>query len=204
MTRPVQNFKNQRGAVFATTILVLVVLLVTSILGLTAVDNATLQTRIARNVQQKQLSFHNAETAAGLAEIDWKQTVGTCFLDLAACTTDFAPPYVGEDIKSTNFWANKDVVEKNGVRYGYNVIEHFGKTLVPGEDDRFLHFYRVTSIGQDRVLQQDTGDPDSFIQNPDASSTSAVQTMIMVCVMDDGSPCEASTAASASAAAAGS
>lgn len=174
-------YHRQNGAVFATTMLVLVVLLVSSILGLNAVGNSTLQTQIARNMQQKQVSFQFSEAAAGVGEVNWQQDVSDCLEGLGSCTIDFSPDYKGEDPHSTSFWSGAEVIEDNGKQYGQRVAEYLGPQLVPG-DTRRMHFYRITSRGYDRALS-------GGAVSSDVSATSITQTIIMICANEDGSPC---------------
>lgn len=174
-------YQRQTGAVFATTMLVLVVLLVSSILGLNAVGNSTLQTQIARNMQQKQAAFQFAEAATGVAEVKWQQEVSACLAALGSCTIDFSPDYRGEDTGNASFWTGAEVIEANGKQYGQRVAEYLGYRLVPG-DTRRMHFYRITSRGYDRALS-------GGAVSSDVSATSITQTIVMICANEDGSSC---------------
>lgn len=178
----IKSYRHQNGAVFATTLLVLVVLLVSSILGLNAVGNSTLQTQIARNMQQKQMSFQFSEAAGGVGEVNYQQQVSACLEGLGACTIDFSPEYRGENPHSAAFWNGAQVVEANGKQYGQRVAEYLGFRLSPG-DTRRMHFYRITSRGYDRALS-------GGAVSADVSATSITQTIVMICSNEDGSSCD--------------
>lgn len=178
------NFHKQRGAVFAAMLLVIVLMLVTSILGINALENASVQTRIARNMQQKQASFQNAEAAIGIAEVAWVDTLVTCFNDIPNCNVDITPSYKGENVKASAFWVGKSMSVKNSVRFGDTVVEYFGARLIPGDSLREVKFYRLTSRGQEKILEADG------TQNPDANVSTIIQTMLRICTrIDDGSVC---------------
>ena len=172
-----------KGATYVTMLLVLFVLLVSSVLGMNAVQNSSLQFKIANNVQQKQISFQYSAASAGIGESLWSAAVLSCFDDLTSCSIDFDPQYLGEDFDSSAFWSSANVGESDGIKFGHNTVEYFGERPIPGDNLRAMHFYRVTGRGDNKTLDSG-GNRDS-----DATSETIIQTMVLICAKKDGGLC---------------
>ena len=67
--------RQQRGAVLALT---LIILLVLTIVGVTTMNTSSIQTFLARNTQFKQISFQNAESTLAAGEAAWNKKIKTC------------------------------------------------------------------------------------------------------------------------------
>ena len=144
---------NERGAAL---IVALVMLLVMTVLGVTAARNTNLQERMAGNLRDNNLAFQAAER--GLRE-------GEEFLESATI-----PPFTGanglltmqDDAGQASFWSNDAWWVANGrtaaglgyvVRDPLYVIEELPRVPEGGGSERFgplpdNGFYRITAQGQ--------------------------------------------------------
>ena len=172
---------NQAGATSAVTLMVLVMLFLSTMLGISSIQNTTNQNQIARNIQLKQIGLRNADTTLGLGETRWKELMQDCYSDLSECQLDFAPPYQGIDVTNQEFWVADQNSLGNADSFGIYNVEYFDKKPIPGDSERILHFYRITAKANDLLLQADGS------TSPNASSEVIVQSIIQICARVDGS-----------------
>lgn len=162
----------QRGAVL---IVGLLILLVMTVLGVTAMGNSTLQERMANNNRQQQIAFQSAEAALRAAETYLANTVNSVtaltvnFNSAAPLTGLYAeraprtgmatyPLPAGFDIYDDNDWlAAGNTVEVTTVssvnRRPRYIIEYVGRVGPPPNDysgkkpDTRQYGFRITAIG---------------------------------------------------------
>ena len=182
MTTPYKRYeKVNRGAAFSTILFVIVMISILSIVGVSSVQNSTLHAEIARNIQQKQAAFRNADAVVGLLEIDYAQQVRSCLEDKGSCAIDFSPTYRGEDKTVSEAWVDSEVVSGVDVNFGEGVVEYMGRKPIPGDSEREVHFYRINA----RAFERPMDDSGNFAS--DLYSETLAQSMIRVCARVDGS-----------------
>ena len=169
------NFNNtpankQHGAVL---IVSLLMLLVTTMLGITAMSTATMEEKMAGNNRQKQLAFQAAESGVRFAE-DWLKTTLSDTNDfenkfksgtsLAELYWDRKPGSASAvqpmtfDIYDTNAWTNGSSISTtlslNGIstspRYIIEYLGRAGATKAPvneDENDARSRVFRIVSVG---------------------------------------------------------
>lgn len=166
MNYRVKQGQQQRGAVLALT---LIILLVLTVVGVTTMNSSSIQTFLARNTQFKQISFQNAESTLTTGEAEWNTNLETCLSDISKCTTDLTPTPIG-DVDDIDW----DSVDGEGTTpYGKYVVEYLGWRPMVGENDKRVRLYRITARGL----------------GPNSQSATYVQTMFVKCVKNDGVPC---------------
>jgi type IV pilus assembly protein PilX len=135
----------QHGAVLITS---LVFLLLLTMLGLSSLQNATLQEKMATSLNMRQASFHSAESVlrAGEAQI---KAAGFA-LPVCTTTTACAPPSEALTVSRAGQGGDSGVtwVAAEGGLYG---LQHFASTddpvnLEPGQGARRWTLYRVTAV----------------------------------------------------------
>ncbi len=156
-------------------------LLLLSTIGFTSMKSAKLETLLARNMQQKQASFNNAESAAVVGESAWDEMLIACLLSILDCDNSLLGSLTPDrmttkngvpDIKSIE-WASAAHAESNGAVYGKYTVEYLGFRKIPRDGEKIIHFYRITSRGTDS----------SKIAN------TLIQTVYRRCIKKDGLPC---------------
>lgn len=174
----------QRGIALAVS---LILLLMITILGISALNSSRLQTYIARNMHLKAQSFQNTESGLLIGEQQWVALVDACLETPATCSEASEPQLplpqspagipgidsiVWDDLDDVAIGANAKVyIEKLGE---YQVIL----------TDRILSVYRVTARGQDF----------NTLTNNSTNTETTLQTLVRTCavvdsVTDQSSPC---------------
>lgn len=158
--------RQQRGAVLALT---LIILLVLTVVGVTTINSSSIQTFIARNTQFKQISFQNAESTVIAGESAWSDKVDICLNDVANCSTDITPAFIPR--ADSIDW---EAIDADGITpYGKYVVEYLGWRPVVGESDKRMRLYRITARGL----------------GPNTQAATYVQTLFRKCVKNDGVAC---------------
>ena len=181
MRKFTNTIRTQTGAAFVLLLMVVVVIMATTMITLATVNESNLQIMIARNIADKQTALRNADAAAGLEEQSWAGQVRTCFENIADCTLDFAPPYLGEHDVLSDYWSNGSLSSNGAMHYGTSVVEYMGKRPVVGDTERVIHFYRVSARASELPMQA------SGQMATDAKAPTVVQTMVRICARADGS-----------------
>ncbi len=159
------------GAVLA--ISMIMVLLMTTI-GLAGMRSARLETIMAQNLQQKKTSFNNAESVASVGEATWDSMMVSCLNSIKDCpdaTLASLAPAMLTSIHSLDWDASSGVQVVDG--YGKYYVEYLGQRTIPGELQKRIHIYRITSYAED-----ETG-----------TAQTMVQTIYRRCLKLDGVPC---------------
>lgn len=135
----------QRGTVL---IVSLVFLLLLSMLGLSSLQNATLQEKMAGSLNLRQSAFHSAESVLRAGEAQVKATGFA--LPVCGSVTACAPPPEAFSVSGAGA-AGGSGVTWLAVEGGFYALQHFAKTddpanvrLVDGKTERSL--YRVTAV----------------------------------------------------------
>jgi type IV pilus assembly protein PilX len=143
MSFSVRTFRGQRGMALLVS---LVFLLLLTLIGLSSMQNATLQEKMAGSVSLRNQSFQSAEAALRVGE----SAVQLDSYALAVCngTSQCAPPAESATVKAAGFNSTSGVTwiaSGNGF-YG---VQNIGTTLtavnVPSNTSATL--YRVTAVG---------------------------------------------------------
>ncbi|MBV4523545.1 pilus assembly protein PilX [Pseudomonas sp. SWRI74] len=143
MSFSVLTFRGQRGMALLVS---LVFLLLLTLIGLSSMQNATLQEKMAGSVSLRNQSFQSAEAALRVGE----SAVQLDSYALAVCngTSQCAPPAESATVKAAGFNSTSGVTwiaSGNGF-YG---VQNIGTTLtavnVPSNTSATL--YRVTAVG---------------------------------------------------------
>ncbi len=163
--RGVRPGVGQAGAALA---VVMLVLLVLSVMAVATLGTSQMQTLQAKNAQLGLLSLHNAENAVAFGERAWTAELFACLEDTAACVLDPLPPMVA-DVEAIAWEARATAAGP----YGHYIVEYLGARPLAGSADRQWRLYRITGRGGD----------------PAASVTTLVQTVLRLCVKQDGLPC---------------
>ena len=163
--RGVQSGLEQAGATLA---VVMLVLLVLSAMAAATLGTSHMQTLQAKNVQLGLLSLHEAENAVAFGERAWTAELLACLEDTAACVLDPTPPIV-TDVE-TIAWESEAIAAEP---HGHYIVEYLGARPLAGSADRQWWLYRITGRGRD----------------PAASAATLVQTVLRLCVKQDGLPC---------------
>ena len=104
------------------------------------------------------VSFNNAESATLIGEATWDTTLITCLED-PACETNVFPPLNSDE--------NEDGVPDIGLKdwvadgtvassFGKYKVEYLGKRIVPGESNKWIYVYRLSSMGKDATGVSET------------------------------------------------
>jgi Tfp pilus assembly protein PilX len=139
----------------------MVTMLLISAIGLSGMRSSRLETIMGKNMQRKQASFNNAESAVLIGEVTWDTNLITC-LENPACESNVYPEMNNDE--------NEDGVPDTELKdwvgggeaagsFGEYRVEYLGKRLVPGESSKWIYVYRLSSLGKD-----DTGVSESLIQ----------------------------------------
>ena len=162
--------ERSRGAVLP--ISMIMMLLLTTI-GLANMRSAQLETVMATSLQQKTTAFNNAESVAVIGEDTWDTTLVNCLKNIKECDdsiiSGLTPTMLSGDVKTIN-WKGRG---RSAGKYGNYYIEYLGERSLPGELEKRIHLYRLTSHATD-----DTG-----------VSKTLVQTIYQRCIKIDGVPC---------------
>ncbi|VVM76209.1 hypothetical protein PS662_02072 [Pseudomonas fluorescens] len=136
------NSKGQRGMALLVS---LVFLLLLTLIGLSSMQNATLQEKMANSVTLRNQSFQNAEAALRMGESAVQQ--GTYTLAVCSGTTQCAPPAESALITGAGFNATSGVTWV-AAGNGFYGVQNIGTTLnavnVPSNTSATL--YRVTAV----------------------------------------------------------
>jgi len=107
-SRPVPSLRGQRGSVL---ILSLVLLVILTLLGLSGMETATMEERMAGNMRNKQLSFNASESAPRAGEAFLATTVGNTRPDAVASSPSTSQVWEANapdpNTSATRFWWNE-------------------------------------------------------------------------------------------------
>jgi len=164
------NFKKSNsGAVLAVT---MIMMLLMSTIGLSSMRSAKLETLMERNMQLKQASFNNAESATLIGEATWDTNLVAC-LENPACASNVYPAQNADDDENgVPDMPVKDWVVDGGSgagSFGQYRVEYLGKRIAPGESSKWIFVYRISSIAEDAT----------------GTSETLVQTIFRRCVVQD-------------------
>ena len=166
-TRP---WNRNTGAVLPISMIML--LLMTTI-GLASMRSAQLQTVMATNLQQKKTYFNNAESVSTIGETTWDATLVNCLQSIKECEDStllgLTPAMLSGGVKSIN-WSDEG---RSAGNYGNYYIEYLGQRSIPGDLEKRIHLFRLTSLATD-----DAG-----------TWKTLVQTIYRRCIKIDGFPC---------------
>ena len=159
-----------KGAVLP--ISMIMMLLMTTI-GLASMRSAQLETIMATNLQQKKTSFNNAESTATIGEVTWDATLVNCLKSIKECNdstlSGLTPAMVSGGVKNIDWEAGG----RSAGEFGDYYIEYLGQRSIPGELEKRIHLYRLTSLATDAT----------------GTSKTLVQTIYRRCIKIDGLPC---------------
>ena len=114
--RPIQNLHRvkhtQRGTALVMT---LVILLLLTMLGITAINTSTLEERMAGNTKDQNLSFQAAETALRAAETWVQSTTAATQLNTNNAIGIYDPSVTAIDVWDSIDWSSTNVVTYPGV-----------------------------------------------------------------------------------------
>lgn len=144
-SKQVHKAKAQRGTVL---IVSLVFLLLLSMLGLSSLQNATLQEKMAGSLNLRQAAFHSAESVLRAGEAQVKATGFT--LPVCGSVTACAPPPEAFSVSGAGA-AGGSGVKWVAVEGGFYALQHFAKTddpinVRPVGDKTEWTLYRVTAV----------------------------------------------------------
>ena len=163
-----RQYRQSRGAVLA--ISMVMMLLITTI-GIAGMRSSQMETVMAKNILQKKTSFNNAESAALIGETTWDDTIVSCMSSIKECPdatlANLTPPMV-EGIQSIDW----DSGETAGI-FGNYFVEYLGQRMVPGDMEKTIQIYRLTTRATDNS----------------GTSKTLVQTLYRRCLKVDGVPC---------------
>ncbi len=151
----------------------MIMMLLMTTIGLASMRSAQLETVMATNLQQQTTGFNNAESVAAIGEETWDTMLVNCLNNLKECDdstiSGLTPRMLSDGVKSFNWKEGGRSAEK----YGSYYIEYLGRRNIPGELEKRIHLYRLTSLATD-----DTG-----------TSQTLIQTIYRRCIKMDGFPC---------------
>ena len=162
----------------------LILLLMITILGISALNSSRLQTYIARNMHLKTQSFQNTESGLATREQQWQALIFNCLETPGTCPAENRhPPRLGDnppgipDIASINWVALGEIIDNAKVN-----IETLGRYSPNGDNDKIITVYRLTARGQDI----------NTLNNTSTNTNTILQSLIRTCEVDVGgqnSPC---------------
>ena len=171
--------RGERGVVLVIT---LVMLLMLSLIGISSMSGAKLETHLARNSLLSLESFNNAESSMLIGESNWMGTLDSCLADIVNCSEEDLSSLVplpqpltmvdGVPDMSLIDWSAEGNSHSAGTYGGY-YVEYMGFRPIPGDAERILHIYRFTARGLDQT----------------GASSTMVQTLYRHCLKIDGVPC---------------
>ena len=176
--KPISKINTNKGAVMP---IALIMMLLISTLGLSSVQSSKLESLMSRNMAQKTITFNRAESSALIGETQWDASLVTCLSNIANCADatilSLTPPQV--DVSAIDWPANGILAQStttgtNSIDYGQYFVEYLSKRPIPGEAEKFVHYYRITARGE--IV---------------GSSQSIVQIIYRRCLKVDGVPCPA-------------
>lgn len=163
------NKKNCKGAVLA--ISMVMILLMTTI-GLSSMRAAQLETVMAENLKQKNVSFNNAESVASIGEARWDSDLVDCVTNIEECSDSTLRSLTPAMVSSVHAIDWKDG-DGTSTSFGDYFVEYLGERSVPGESEKIIHIFRITSRATDTTNISQT----------------LVQTIYRRCLKIDGLPC---------------
>ena len=153
-----KNFTNQKGTALLISLIILVIM---TILGLSAMSNTVLESKMATNAQQRQIAYQAAEKALRDAET-WLATNINTDVDVVANFSDSGALYHSRSygslkhLQNTTNWTDASSVQALGLsNVGGNnpryIIEYIGRVqrapVEMGARDGRFHAFKITAMG---------------------------------------------------------